>query len=113
MELVNGRSTSSNAIPENSFLPPDKLISAGSRLIYGLNSRDCAIPIERLMPTSSHRHARAIEEQLRVTQRAIVMILRTRASSAEVRVIDGFVGWPGHSWDLTGGYQDEFDRLRR
>jgi hypothetical protein len=48
-----------------------------------------------------------------ISQRAIVMILGTCASSAQVRAIDKSVGWPGLDWDLTGGYQDQFDRLKR
>jgi hypothetical protein len=48
-----------------------------------------------------------------VAQRLIIVILRTCAGPKEVRAIDSAVGWPGLDWDLTGVYQDEFDRLKR
>jgi hypothetical protein len=48
-----------------------------------------------------------------ISQRAIVMILKTCSSPEEVRAIDKHVGWPGLDWDLTGSYQDEFDQLKR
>jgi hypothetical protein len=48
-----------------------------------------------------------------ISQRAIVMILKTCGSPEEVRAIDKHVGWPGLDWDLIGSYQDEFDQLKR
>lgn len=47
-----------------------------------------------------------------ISQRAIVMILRT-CTPAEVRDIDKALGWPGLDFDLEGSYQTEFDRLKR
>jgi hypothetical protein len=48
-----------------------------------------------------------------ISQRAIIMILRTCATSAEVRAIADSFAWPGLDFDLTDGYQDEFDRLKK
>ncbi len=46
-------------------------------------------------------------------QEMIIIILRT-CSPAEVRKIDKEVGgWTGLSFDLSGKWQDEFDRLRK
>ncbi|WP_448002672.1 hypothetical protein [Agromyces bauzanensis] len=48
-----------------------------------------------------------------ISQRAIIVILRTCAGPAEVRAIDASVGWPGLDFDLTGAYQTQFDTLKR
>jgi hypothetical protein len=48
-----------------------------------------------------------------ISQRTIIMILRTCATPAEVRAIDKSLGWPGLDFDLTGSYQTELDRLKR
>jgi hypothetical protein len=48
-----------------------------------------------------------------VSQRLIIVILRTCSGPGEVRAIDKHVGWPGLNWDLTGKHQKEFDRLKK
>jgi hypothetical protein len=46
-------------------------------------------------------------------EETIIIILRTCSGPAEVKAIDDQVGgWSGLSFDLTGKWQDEFDRLR-
>lgn len=47
-----------------------------------------------------------------ISQRLIIVILRTCSGPKEVRAVNKHVGWPGLNWDLSGRYQDEFDRLK-
>lgn len=47
-----------------------------------------------------------------ISQRLIIVILRTCSGPKEVRKINDYMGWPGLNWDLTGQYQDAFDELK-